>query len=60
MAMDFNEARQIIEAAKKRGAIRSAEEPDPPMQPESKPKEPDSTVIPDWLTRDTSKDWRRR
>jgi hypothetical protein len=49
MALDFNEARLIVEAAKKRGAISSPGDPAPSAQPESKPKEPGSAVLPDWL-----------
>jgi hypothetical protein len=48
MPIDFNEAREIVEAAKKRGMIRAAgEDPAPPSPPERK-KEAGS-LLPDWL-----------
>jgi hypothetical protein len=59
MAMDFNAARLIVEAAKKRGAIQAPGEPKVPAEPESKPKESSTTVLPDWLREDTSRDSRR-
>ena len=47
MAFDFNEAREIIEAAKKRGMIRAAGEAAPiPVQNQAAP---DKTVFPEWL-----------
>jgi hypothetical protein len=51
MAFDFNAAREIVEAAIKRGAIRSQGEDAPPSppQPEQKPRPAGSAVIPDWL-----------
>ena len=52
MAMDFNAARLIVEAAKKRGAIQSPGDPAVPAQPESKPNESGGAVLPDWLQRD--------
>lgn len=48
MAFDFNEAREIVEAAKKRGVIRAQGEAAFP-QPEQKKMEAGSTVLPDWL-----------
>jgi hypothetical protein len=47
MAFDFNEAREIIEAAKKRGMIRSKDEP--PPAPRDEPKDVTNVAIPDWL-----------
>jgi hypothetical protein len=50
MAFDFNAAREIVEAAKKRGAIRAQGEEAPPSpQPEQKSREAASAVLPDWL-----------
>ena len=46
MAFDFNEAREIVEAAKKRGMIR-AEGEEAPAPPE--PKRAGNTLLPDWL-----------
>jgi hypothetical protein len=45
MAIDFNEAREIIEAAKKRGLIRAQGE----AAPEGKKMETSGAVLPDWL-----------
>jgi hypothetical protein len=52
MAMDFNEMRLIVEAAKKRGAIQSPGDPAVSAQPQSKSNEPGGAVLPDWLQRD--------
>jgi hypothetical protein len=47
MAFDFNEAREIVEAAKKRGLIRSHGDTAPLAEP--KQAEAGNTVFPDWL-----------
>jgi hypothetical protein len=47
MPIDFNEAREIIEAAKKRGIIRSKDEPAP--SPRQEPQPGPNVAIPDWL-----------
>jgi hypothetical protein len=47
MAFDFNAAREIVEAAKKRGLIRAHGEPAPEPAPKEKPS--GSSVLPDWL-----------
>lgn len=47
MAFDFNAAREIVEAAKKRGVIRSEGEDIPQAEP--KKIEGGSTLLPDWL-----------
>lgn len=47
MAFDFNEAREIVEAAKKRGMIRAQGEK--ALPPEPKKKEAGSSALPDWL-----------
>ncbi len=49
MAFDFNEAREIVEAAKKRGMIRAEGEDGPPTRPEQKKGEAIGTALPDWL-----------
>jgi hypothetical protein len=48
MAFDFNEAREIVEAAKKRGMIRADGEPAPP-QAEPKRSDAGNSALPDWL-----------
>jgi hypothetical protein len=63
MAMDFNAARLIVEAAKKRGAIQAPGDPEIPVQPDWKSKEPGSAVLPDWLKEEGTgsyRDSRRR
>ena len=47
MAFDFNEAREIVEAAKKRGMIRAQGEE--VLPPEPKKGEVDASSLPDWL-----------
>jgi len=47
MAIDFNEAREIVEAAKKRGLIRA--HGDKASPPEPKKKEAGGSALPDWL-----------
>ena len=47
MAFDFNAAREIVEAAKKRGVIRSEGEEFP--QAEAKKSDAGNTHLPDWL-----------
>jgi len=47
MAFDFNAAREIVEAAKKRGLIRAPGAPAPKPEPTDKPAAP--SVLPDWL-----------
>jgi len=62
MAMDFNAARLIVEAAKKRGVIHCPGEPVVPAQPDPKTKDAGNAgnaVLPDWLREDTSRDSRR-
>jgi hypothetical protein len=51
MAFNFNEAREIVEAAKKRGLIRAEGEAAPPPKPEPKKKKEAAggNVLPDWL-----------
>jgi hypothetical protein len=49
MAFDFNEAREIVEAAKKRGVIRAEGEEAPAPRPEPKKGEVSGTALPDWL-----------
>lgn len=53
MAFDFNEARQMIEDAKKRGLIRTSDSAAPDSQehaPKAKPGEKTTpTILPDWL-----------
>jgi hypothetical protein len=48
MAFDFNAAREIVEAAKKRGMIRAHGEEAPAPEPKKK-AEPGGAVLPDWL-----------
>jgi hypothetical protein len=55
MAIDINEARLIVEEAKKRGLIRSPGEPTVALQPEWKEKETNKVVLPDWLQESTLK-----
>ena len=47
MAMDMDEARGIVEDAKRRGVIRSPGAV--PAQPGLQKKEINTTVLPDWL-----------
>jgi len=47
MAFDFNEAREIVEAAKKRGLIRAEGEAAPLPAPKQTGVE--KTVFPEWL-----------
>jgi len=47
MPIDMNEARSLVEAAKKRGLIRSPGAAPIPL--ESKEKEANHCVLPDWL-----------
>jgi hypothetical protein len=50
MAFDFKGAREIVEAAKKRGMIRAEGEEAPlPPPPERKQGEAGQSVLPDWL-----------
>ena len=49
MAFDFNAAREIVEAAKKRGMIRTEGEEAPLPSPERKEREGGGTTLPDWL-----------
>lgn len=49
MAIDMNEARLIVEEAKKRGLIRSPGDPAAPARPEDKKGKTSGTVLPDWL-----------
>lgn len=52
MAFDFNEARETIEAAKKRGLIREESSPDfdsTAKPAKAKPSPASNAVIPDWL-----------
>ena len=51
MAFDFNEARAIIEQAKKQGLIRAAGSPDPISKSPEATKVADAAVehLPDWL-----------
>jgi hypothetical protein len=48
MGFDFNEAREIIEAAKKRGAIREAGST-LPIIPQTEEVPAKETVLPEWL-----------
>ena len=47
MALDFSEAREIVEAAKKRGLIRPQGEDLPLAEPEKTGE--GGAVLPDWL-----------
>ncbi len=49
MGFDFKEAREIIEAAKKRGMIRAEGEAEPASGPEEKQKGTGGAELPDWL-----------
>jgi hypothetical protein len=49
MAFDFNAAREIVEAAKKRGMIRAEGEQLPAARPEGKTGDARVTALPDWL-----------
>jgi hypothetical protein len=62
MAIDFNEARLIIEAARKRGIIRAPGDQEPPPQQASKEATAPPTVLPDWLKEeyDPRDSYRRR
>jgi hypothetical protein len=48
MAFDFNEAREIVEAAKKRGLIRAQGE-EAPRPPDQKKEAASTAHLPDWL-----------
>ena len=48
MSIDFNEARAIIEAAKKRGSIREAGSTLPPVSSASEPPAK-PVILPEWL-----------
>jgi hypothetical protein len=48
MAFDFNEAREIVEAAKKRGMIRAEGETAPPQAGQTR-SDPSHSALPDWL-----------
>ena len=55
MSIDFNEARAIIEAAKKRGAIRAPGSDEPAAQPpRAGEKEAERVILPEWLRNEIS------
>jgi len=60
MAIDINEAREIIESAKKRGMIHAPGEPIVPMESDRKEREPSGVVLPEWLQNEADKDTPRR
>jgi hypothetical protein len=49
MSLDINEARAIVEAAKKRGAIREAGSILSPVSATAESKEEPKVVLPEWL-----------
>ena len=49
MGFDFKEAREIVEAAKKRGMLRAAGEEAPAPRVEGKEKQAGGAALPDWL-----------
>ena len=69
MSFDINEARAIVEAAKKRGAIREpGSEPAGASRPQTSEEQAKAVILPEWLRneieapssgdRPTSPEWR--